>query len=167
MIVLVFLMTLGYFVLSRANTPSSALEQQVRDFEEKFNGAYAANDLPTYFSYYASDCSQWLPQGRTDLPTYQKNWTHFIQSGGRVESATLSDVHIQIGPSEDTAVASYILHVRTRDAKGEASEEDNQETDVLFKRGGVWKVVFLHYSPVPIKRAQEMASLKSVAFPGT
>jgi ketosteroid isomerase-like protein len=154
MAVFIFPMVLGCFVLSRAKTPSGALEQQIRDFEEKFNGAYAANDLPTYFSYYASDCSQWLPQGRTDLPTYRKNWTHFIQSGARVEAATLSDLHIQIGPSEDTAVASYILHVRTRNSKGEISEEDNQETDVLFKRGGLWKVVFLHYSLVPKKRVQ-------------
>jgi ketosteroid isomerase-like protein len=138
----------------RARTPADNLEQQIRELEEKINGAYAANDLPTYFSYYATDFSQWLPEGRTDLPTYQKDWTRFVQSGGRVESATFSDLHIQIGPSGDTAVASYILHVRTRNAKGKVSEEDNQESDVFFKRGGVWKIVFLHYSPAAKKKAQ-------------
>jgi hypothetical protein len=44
--------------------------------------------------------------------------------------------------------------VRTRNAKGEVSEEDNQESDVFFQRGGVWKIVFLHYSPAPKKTAQ-------------
>jgi hypothetical protein len=68
--------------------PADNPEQQIRELEETINGAYAANDLPTYFSYYASDFSQWLPEGRTDLPTYQKDWTNFIQSGGRVEAAT-------------------------------------------------------------------------------
>jgi ketosteroid isomerase-like protein len=116
--------------------------------------ADAANDLPAYFSYYASDFSQWLPEGRTDLPTYQKDWTQFIQGGGRVESATYSDLHIRVGPSGDTAVASYILRVRTRSAKGKVSEDDNQESDVFFKRGGVWKIVFLHYSPASKKKAQ-------------
>jgi hypothetical protein len=86
--------------------------------------------------------------------TYQKDWTQFIHRGGRVESATLSDLHIQLGPSGDTAVASYSLHVRTRNAKGKVSDEDNQESDVFFKRGGVWKIVFLHYSPAPKKKAQ-------------
>ncbi|HYT18907.1 MAG TPA: nuclear transport factor 2 family protein [Candidatus Polarisedimenticolia bacterium] len=130
------------------------LEKQIRQLEDKVNGAYAANDLPAYFSYYAPDFSQWLPEGRTDLPTYQKDWTRFIQGGGRVESATYSDLHIQVGPSGDTAVASYILRVRTRSAKGEVSEEDNQESDVFFKRGGIWKIVFLHYCPAPKKKPQ-------------
>lgn len=138
----------------RAKTPADNQELQIRELEEKINGAYAANDLPAYFSYYAADFSQWLPEGRTDLPTYQKDWTRFIQSGGRVESATFSDLHIQIGPSGDTAVASYLLRVRTRNAKGEVAEEDNQESDVFFQRGGVWKVVFLHYSPAPKRKAQ-------------
>lgn len=148
----ILLLATGLFTLV-AKTPPENPERQIRELEDKINGAYAANDLPTYFSYYAPDLSQWLPEGRTDLPTYQKDWTRFIQSGGQVESATFSDLHIQVGPSGDTAVASYILHVRTRSAKGEVSEEDNQESDVFFKRGGVWKIVFLHYSPAPKKKA--------------
>jgi ketosteroid isomerase-like protein len=142
----------GCFLALRAKTPPDNPERQIRELEEKVNGAYAANDLATYFSYYADDFSQWLPEGRTDLAAYQREWTQFIHGGGRVEAATFSDLHIQIGPSGDTAVASYILHVRTRDAKGQVSEEDNQESDVFFKRGNVWKIVFLHYSPAPKKK---------------
>jgi len=153
-VVLVLSLSLAYCLFAlQTKTPPDNPEQQIRDLEEKINGAYAANDLPTYFSYYATDFSQWLPEGRTDLPTYQKDWTRFIQSGGRVESATFSDLLIQMGPSGDTAVASYILRVRTRNAKGVVSEEDNQESDVFFKRGGTWKIVFLHYSPAPKKKA--------------
>jgi ketosteroid isomerase-like protein len=148
------LMLAGSLFALRATTPPDNPEQQIRELEEKVNGAYAANDLPSYFSYYAPDFSQWLPEGRTDLPTYQKDWTLFIQGGGRVEAASYSDLHIQVGPSGDTAVASYILRVRTRSAKGEVMEEDNQESDVFFKRGGIWKIVFLHYSPAPKKKAQ-------------
>jgi ketosteroid isomerase-like protein len=138
----------------RAKPPAQNVEDQIRDLEEKINAAYAANDLPSYFSYYAADFSQWLPEGRTDLPTYQKDWTKFIQGGARVQTATLSDLLIQVGPSGDTAVASYILHVRIHNAKGEVSEEDNQESDVFFRRDGTWKIVFLHYSPAPKKKAQ-------------
>jgi len=146
------LLLAGGLIGLRAKTPPDNPEQQIRELEDKVNGAYAANDLTAYFSFYAADFSQWLPEGRTDLATYQKDWTGFIHGGGRVESANYSDLHIQIGPSGDTAVASYILRVRTRNAKGEVSEEDNQESDVFFKRGGVWKIVFLHYSPAPKKK---------------
>ena len=53
---------------------------------------------------------------------------------------------------EPTAVAIYLLRVKSRTAKGEITEEDNQESDVLFKRDGSWKVVFLHYSPAAKKK---------------
>jgi ketosteroid isomerase-like protein len=149
----IFIILAGMLVASRATARAENPEQEIRELEDKINAAYAANDLATYFSFYADDFTQWLPEGRTDLPAYRKQWTEFIQSGARVEADSLSDLHIQIGPSGDSAVASYILHVRIRDAKGKISEEDNQESDVFFKRGGVWKIVFLHYSSAPKKRS--------------
>jgi ketosteroid isomerase-like protein len=79
-------------------------------------------------------------------------WTAFIQSGGGVESVQLSDMHVQIDPSADTAVASYLLRVKTRSAKAVVSDENFQESDVWFKRNGAWKVVHLHYSPAPKKK---------------
>jgi len=105
------------------------------------NASYAANDLPFYFAYYSPDFTQWLPEGRTDLPQYEKMWTAFIKSGGDVESVQLSDMHVQIDPSADTAVASYLLRVKTRSAQGVVSDENFQESDVWFKRnesGRLW-----------------------------
>ena len=133
-----------------APRPAMTPEQELRDFEQKYNGAYAANDLPTYFSYLAPDFVQWLPSGRTDKASYQQSWTRFITGGGKVLAADLSDLQIKMGPSGDTAVASYLLHVKTHSARGD-SDETYQETDVLFRRDGVWKVVYLHYSAAPKK----------------
>lgn len=130
----------------------SEIDKQIRDLEDKMNAAYAANDLPTYFAYYADDFTQWLPEGRTDLPQYKKEWTAFIQSGGRIESAHPSDMIIQIGPNGDCVVASYVLHVKTRSPKGDVSDDDFHESDVWFKRNGAWKVVHLHYSHAPKKK---------------
>ncbi|HWY42574.1 MAG TPA: nuclear transport factor 2 family protein [Candidatus Sulfotelmatobacter sp.] len=151
--VAVFLVFLLALILGRANGRSETPEQEVRNFEQRANAAYEANDLPKYFSFYASDFTQYLPEGRTDLAAYKKEWTDYIGEGNRVEKVQLSDMHIQIGPSGDTAVASYILHVRTKLKDGKITEEDNQESDVLFKRNGEWKVVFLHYSAAPKKDA--------------
>ena len=61
-------------------------------------------------------------------------------------------MHVQIGPAEDTAVASYLAHVKTRSEKGTVSDETFHETDVWFKRDGSWKIVHLHYSPAPTKK---------------
>jgi ketosteroid isomerase-like protein len=48
----------------------SETEKEILALEDKMNAAYAANDLPTYVAYYADDFTQWLPEGRTDLPQY-------------------------------------------------------------------------------------------------
>lgn len=92
-----------------------------------------------------------MPTGRTDLPAYEKEWTQYISSGNRILADEISDLHIQVGPSADTAIASYVLHVKTHLANGQVTDEDFQETDVLFKREGSWKIVHLHYSPAPKK----------------
>jgi len=133
--------------------PTTA-EDEVREVERQVNAEYEANNLPKYFSYYADDFTQYLPEGRSDLPAYRKEWTEYIGSGNKIVKVELSDLHVQIGPSNDTAVASYMLHVRTRLKDGKITDEDNQESDVLFKRNGEWKIVFLHYSPAPKKNGQ-------------
>ncbi|HEY7352812.1 MAG TPA: DUF4440 domain-containing protein [Terriglobales bacterium] len=138
---------LGVVVSVPCFAQQSEIEKQIQNLEEKMNAAYAANDLPTYFSYYSSDFTQWLPEGRTDLPQYEKMWTAFIHGGGKVQLAEPLDMHLQVNPSGDTVVASYLLHVKTQSPKGKVSDENYQESDVWFKRDGEWKVVHLHYSP--------------------
>src|SRR5579863_4330474 len=148
--VLMLIAPITYLVLQAKPRPASA-EDEIKDFEQKANAAYEANDLPKYFSFYAGDFSQFLPEGRSDLAAYRKEWGEYIGEGNRVQKVELSDMHIQVGPSKDTAVASYLLHVRTKLKDGKITDEDNQESDVLFKRNGEWKVVFLHYSAAPKK----------------
>jgi len=139
------------FVAISARPQPSSVQDEVREFEQRANAAYEANDLPKYFSFYATDFSQFLPEGRSNLAAYKKQWTEYIGEGNRVQKVDLSDMHIQIGPNQDTAVASYVLRVRTKLKDGKITDEDNQESDVLFKRNGEWRVVFLHYSAAPKK----------------
>ncbi len=136
-------------LFGKAGSGSNSPEQDVRDVEQRANAAYEANDLPKYFSFYADDFTQYLPEGRSDLAAYKKEWTGYIGEGNRVQKVALSDLHVQIGPSGDSAVASYILHVQTTLKDGKITDEDNQESDVLFKRNGQWKIVFVHYSAAP------------------
>jgi ketosteroid isomerase-like protein len=149
---LFFVLALAGIALPAAAQSASGAEQQIRELEQQYNGAYAANDLPRYFAFLADDFGQWLPSGRTDKATYQQSWTRFITGGGKVLSAEISDLQVKVGPSGDSAVASYHLHVKTQSARG-VSDEMYQETDVWFKRGGQWKVVYLHYSDAPQRRS--------------
>ncbi len=150
-IFLAVLLAVSLAAAMKCAAQQSQTEKEILDLEQKMNAAYAANDLPAYFAFYSDDFTQWLPEGRTDLPQYKKEWTEFIQSGGKVESDKISDMHIQLSPAGDTVVASYLLNVKTRSPKGKVSDEDFHESDVWFKRDGTWKVVHLHYSAAPKK----------------
>jgi len=145
---LILVIPVAFVAISAKPRPAS-VEAEIRDFERRANAAYEANDLGKYFSFYADDFSQFLPEGRSDLAAYRKEWAGYIGEGNRIQKVEMSDLHIQIGPNKDTAVASYLLHVRTKLKDGKITDEDNQESDVLFKRNGEWKVVFLHYSAAP------------------
>ena len=129
----------------------NATEQEIAKLEQQFNGAYAKNDLEPYFSFYAPDAIQWLPEGRTDLATYKRDWTAYISAGNRVEAADLLELQVKVSPGVDAASAAYILHVRTKLASGTVTDEQFQETDVWFKLASGWKIVALHYSPVTKK----------------
>jgi ketosteroid isomerase-like protein len=133
---------------------AAAAEREVRAVIAAYNADYARNDLDAYFRAFAPDLTQWFPQGRVDLPSYRASWTKYIGGGNKVEAAEVRDLRVQVGPSADSAVATYVLRVTTRSAKGEVSTEDNQETDVLFKRGGAWRIVHVNYAPARVQPAK-------------
>lgn len=132
----------------RAESKASGgdVEKEIRALEQKMNDAYGRNDLAAYFAYYAPDFVQWLPEGRTDLAKYKKDWTEYVNAGNKVQGVEIRDAVVRVSPSGDAAVFAYILYVKTKLADGKITEEQNQETDVWFKRDGAWKVVALHYS---------------------
>lgn len=126
----------------------AATEAEVRSFIEQYNADYGANDLDKYFTSFAPDLTQWWPSGRVDLKTYETGWRKNIAEGGGNAKVAVTDLQIQVDPTGDAAVATYILEVTPR-VKGEPQTtiERNQETDVLFKRDGQWKVVHVNYGP--------------------
>jgi ketosteroid isomerase-like protein len=131
----------------RAQGTATAAEADVRKVIADYNAAYEKNDLDTYFKAFAPDLTQWFPSGRVDLASYRASWTKYIGAGNRVEKAEVRDLRVQVNASADAAVATYVLRVTTRTVKGEVSTEDNQETDVLFKRNGAWTIVHVNYAP--------------------
>ncbi len=138
-------------VLSACASPISppSPEMQIHQLENAVNAAYAANDLPTYFTFYADDLRALFPDGPTTLPAYRTDWTSFIKGGGAIESFKDSDMHIQVSPGGDAAVASYLAKVTTRTPGKGVSDTSYSETDVWFRRDGSWKIVEIHYSENP------------------
>jgi ketosteroid isomerase-like protein len=136
------LLLFGWSALANAG-PKADITQ----LETEFNAAYAANDLDKYFGYYSGDTILWFPEGRTDLPSYKKEWTEFVKSGGKILAGTVSDMHIRFSPQGDSAIASYLLRVKTQGTDKKVTDEVFQETDAWFKAAGGWKIAHVHYAP--------------------
>src|SRR6202167_1268007 len=109
------LLLFGLSTLANAG-PDAGSKADIRQLEQEFNAAYAANDLDKYFGYYSDDAVLWFQDGRTDIPSYKKEWAEFIKSGGRIQAGTMSDMHIRFSPQRDAAIASYLLHLTTKKA---------------------------------------------------
>jgi uncharacterized protein (TIGR02246 family) len=123
----------------------TAVEQEIMRLEKSSNDAYAANDLPKYFGYYADDAVLIFYNERTSLAAYRKSWPESIKTEP-IESVKVSDMVIRVMPSGDVAIASYQIEVHTGHPNGKVTDEHAFETDVWVNRGGAWKIAHVHYS---------------------
>jgi ketosteroid isomerase-like protein len=131
----------------QAANPPTAVEQEIARLEKECNDAYAANNLPKYFSYYTEDAVLFFVNERTTVPAYRKLWTEEVKTKP-LESVKLSDMVIRVMPSGDSAIASYQIEVRTRQPGGGATDEKFFETDVWAHKSDGWKIAHIHYSPL-------------------
>jgi hypothetical protein len=115
------------------------------------------NDIQTYQETTAEDVTLyewWITPHRIDgLPFHEFMMSSNAERGtvfgaeGNAKSPTrfdLSNIHIQ--NYGDTAIASYTLLITTASLEGVKVASHN-ESRVILKRDGAWKVVHVHKSP--------------------
>ena len=139
---------------SAASAEDAAVEEVIKHVVA-FNGAYERNELDAYFAFYSADATLWFDSGRVKLADYQKDWRKLIADGGGVVKNVISDLHVQMGPGDTTAVATYQLDVETRMPDGSVTKDHAHETDVWFLGNGQWLVAHLHYTVELPKGAPE------------
>ena len=142
----------GTTLIGQAALPASSagLEQEIARLEKDCNDAYAANNLPKYFSYYADDAVLIFIDERTTVPAYRKMWTEEIKTKP-LESVKLADMVIRVMPAAGTAIASYQIEIRTHQPGGKMTDEKFFETDVWVHKGDAWKLGHVHFSAIPPK----------------
>jgi len=113
-----------------------------------FDGAYATNDVDTYFGFYADDATVYFFGARQDVAAYHEEWIAMMEAGGGVEMNEMSDLQVQVMPCGDVAIATSFVDNRTRSPDGTTSTVRAFETDVWQKIDGNWKIISLHYSEI-------------------
>jgi ketosteroid isomerase-like protein len=142
----------GTTLVGHAASPASAagLEHEIARLEKDCNDAYAANNLPKYFGYYADDAVLIFINERTTVPAYRKLWTEEIKTKP-LESVNLTDMVVRVMPAGDTAIASYQIEIRTHQPGGKVTDEKFFETDVWVHKSDAWKLGHVHFSAIPPK----------------
>jgi ketosteroid isomerase-like protein len=99
------LISLLLFAALTSSAADTSTGEEIRRLEQIWNDAYGANDLPTYFSYYADDPILVFYNERTTLPAYRKMWAETTKIEP-LESARVSDLKVRVDSSGNTAIAS-------------------------------------------------------------
>ncbi|MGA7192220.1 MAG: nuclear transport factor 2 family protein [Anaerolineales bacterium] len=133
------------------------MDQEVYDFLVRHLKSIQENDISAYHETTASDLTLyewWVTPNRMDgLPFHEFMMTSNAQSGRvfgsdvKQKAETRFDLsNLCIQRYDDTAIASYTLLTSTALPEGVQVVAHN-ESRVMVKQNGRWKVVHVHKSP--------------------
>jgi ketosteroid isomerase-like protein len=123
----------------------SPAEQEVWQVLEAFNRAFANNDAEGFFSFFDDDISLFTPSNpyRVEGRAVDREEYDYGQRVGYSRVKFFQPLQPQINVFGDMAVVTYY----TRGSYGPTDKLVYlKETDVLVRRGGVWKVFHIHIS---------------------
>jgi ketosteroid isomerase-like protein len=141
------ILTMALPLVALAGNPE-AVESKIAEMEKAFNEAYTANQIDTYFDFYAKDATLFFYGERQPVERYHQEWQASINAGGAVVSNDVSDMEIRVLPGGKAAVASSFIDNSTRSPDGELTTVRAYESNVWQKIDGQWKVVSLHYNEI-------------------
>jgi len=131
------------------------MDQEVYDFLLKHLGGIMSNDIASYHETTAEDLTLyewWVTPHRLDgLPFHEfmmtSNASRGTVFGAQEKGETRFDLsNLLIQRYGDTAIASYTLLISTALPEGVKVAAHN-ESRVIVKLNGEWKVVHVHKSP--------------------
>ena len=137
--------------LSALAAHHESVEAKIQALEEAFNGAYASNDVETYFGYYTEDAALYFFGARQPVAAYLEDWSATIEDGGGYEKYDLADMRVQVMPGDSVAIATYFVDATSRSPDGELAALRAFETDIWQKIDGRWRIVNMHYSDIPVE----------------
>jgi ketosteroid isomerase-like protein len=121
-------------------------EKEVWTVIQKWNKAFAANDVDSYFDFIHDDLTLIVPSSPYRVETKKMDKEEFIWSlnNGISKVQFFQELDPKIQILGNTAVVSYY----TRGVYGESKLEMTylKETDVLIKEAGIWKIIHIHVS---------------------
>jgi len=103
------------------------------------------HDAEAYLSFYWEDALIFSVGERMTLAEMRQGVVAQFASGAGPVSLQLPPLTaVAIGEAGDAALTSFAWSYRGRSAEGVETDRSNYETDVWYRREGVWKLIHMH-----------------------
>src|SRR5438270_9177365 len=118
---------------------------EVGDLHERRGEAWLEKDAEGYLSFYWDDATIFAVRERTNLPNLRRWLLPLLEAGGGPLSMSLPPANdIVISSLGDAATTSYEWGQRFRTADAVESDRLYYETNVWYRRNGIWKIIRIH-----------------------
>jgi ketosteroid isomerase-like protein len=118
---------------------------QVRELHVKRGEAWVRNEVETYLSFYWEDAVLFTVDERISWPQLQERLHSLLKGGGGALMIDLPPADdIVISSQCDAATTIFAWRARSRSIDGAVSERSYFETDVWYRRNGMWKIIRMH-----------------------
>ena len=123
----------------------AAVVAEIDKLQRKRIEVWMRRDADAYLAFYWDDAVIFAVDKRTSVDEFRRWMVALFAAGGGPVTIEVPPVHdMAISSAGDAAVASFTWRTRFRSAEGAEADQTNHETNVWYRRDGVWKIIGLH-----------------------
>lgn len=120
---------------------------EIQDVHSRRADAWLRHDAQGYLSFYWDDATLFSSGVLLNYAELRQRITAFFDGGGGAVSMNLGPIDaLAISPDGDAVTLSLAWNQRYRNLDGTEVDQSLCETDVWYRRDGVWKIISVHHS---------------------
>ena len=124
-------------------TDSSAISE-IRDLHRKRGEALLQRKPELYLTFYWDDAKLFIFDHRMTFDEMRRRLP-LLSAGSEAITVELPPIDdLAVSESGDAATTSFQWSTRIRNSEGVVFDRVNYETDVWYRRNGIWRVICMH-----------------------
>jgi ketosteroid isomerase-like protein len=114
--------------------------------------AWVRREIAAYISYYWEDAHIFAVDTSVSVPELRRSFASIVSEGGGPLSIDLPrDIDLMISQSGDAVTTSYQWRSSYRMSDGVDYDRLSYETNVWYRREGVWKIARMHLTRLSMR----------------
>jgi ketosteroid isomerase-like protein len=129
---------------------------EISELHRKRGQDWVQRRADAYLSYYWDDALLFTVDQRIALPELRRAFVALLASGGGPLTIELPEVdNIVISSGGDAATTTFEWRARSRSEDSIDTDRTYYETDVWYRRNGVWKIIRMHLTRLSLREVTD------------